>query len=100
MNERTPPHAWIESSVPRRSTAVVEQRANDSLVLVHVDTGRYYALEGTGDVIWHLCDGQNTLGHIIATVSSQFGKDARTVRADALELLEELSREGLVDDAS
>jgi len=90
----------MESSVPRRSTAVVEQRANDSLVLVHIDTGRYYALEGTGDVIWHLCDGQSTLGHIVAAVSAQFGADPRTVRADALELLTELSREGLIDDAS
>jgi hypothetical protein len=79
---------------------VVEQRADDSLVLVHVDTGRFYSLEGTGDLIWHMCDGHTTLGDIIATVSSRFGTDPGTVRNDALELLGELAREGLIDDAS
>jgi hypothetical protein len=86
--------------MPRRSKAVVEQRADDSLVLVHVDTGRYYALEGTGDLIWRMCDGANTLAHIIASVSAQFAADPRTVRSDAVELLDELAREGLIDDAS
>lgn len=100
MSEASPPHAWGESSVPRRSAAVIEQRASESLVLVHIDTGRYYALGGTGDLIWHLCDGQSTLRQIIATVSSQFGADPGTVRADAVELLRELAREGLIDDAS
>jgi hypothetical protein len=100
MTDASRSQAWAESSMPRRTPAVVEQRADDSLVLVHIDTGRFYALEGTGDRIRHLCDGQNTLEHIIATVSAQFGVDPRIVRADALELLGELAREGLIDDAS
>ena len=92
--------SWGESSVPRRSQAVVEQRASESLVLVHIDSGRYYALEGTGDRIWQLCDGERTLGEIIAAVSKHYGEDPATVRGDATELLGQLAAEGLIDDAS
>jgi hypothetical protein len=92
--------AWGESSVPRRSQAVVEQRASESLVLVHIDSGRYYALEGTGDRFWHLCDGQRTVADIVSELSTQYGKDPAAVRADASELLKELAAEGLIDDAS
>lgn len=86
--------------MPRRSDAVVEQRASESLVLVQIDSGRYYALDGTGDRIWQLCDGQRTLDEIVAAVSAHYGEDPATVRADAAELLEQLAAEGLVDDAS
>jgi hypothetical protein len=78
----------------------MEQRASESLVLVQIDSGRYYALEETGDRIWQLCDGQRTLGDIVAEVSAHYGKDPATVRADAAELLEQLAAEGLVNDAS
>lgn len=99
MTEAEQPRSWDDRSVPRRSSAVVEQRASESLVLVHIDSGRYYALEGTGDRIWQLCDGRTTLGDIIAAVSTQYGADPATVRADAAELLRELAAEGLIDDA-
>lgn len=100
MTDSSKSRAWGESSVPRRSDAVVEQRASESLVLVQIDSGRYYALDGTGDRIWQLCDGQRTLDEIVAAVSAHYGEDPATVRADAAELLEQLAAEGLVDDAS
>jgi len=100
MRNAREPHGWGQSSVPRRSHAVVEQRARDSLVLVDIDTGRYYALEGTGDRIWQLCDGQTTLEDIIEAVCTQYRADPATVRADAAELLGQLYAEGLIDDAS
>lgn len=100
MTEAAMPQRWHDHSVPRRSQAVVEQRASESLVLVHIDSGRYYALEGTGDRIWQLCDGQRTLGDIVSAVSTHYGEDPATVRADAAELLGLLAAEGLIDDAS
>jgi len=100
MTDAGQSQAWGDFSVPRRSQAVVEQRARESIVLVHIDSGRYYALEATGDRIWQLCDGQRTLRDIVVAVSRHYGEEPATVRADAAELLGQLAAEGLIDDAS
>jgi hypothetical protein len=91
--------AWSDDRVPRRSGAVAEQRARDRRVLLNIDTGRYYTLEGAADPIWELCDGRNTVGAIIAAVCERYGTDPLTARRDAIELLDDLLVEGLVDAA-
>ncbi|HYU82300.1 MAG TPA: PqqD family protein [Candidatus Polarisedimenticolia bacterium] len=90
---------WQDESRPKRADSVVAQRASDAVVLLHLESGRYFSLEGTGDRIWQLCDGVRTLEEIIRAVSDEFGAEPATVRADMLELLGDLEAEGLVDDA-
>lgn len=90
---------WVDTSLPRRGANVVIQRARDELVLLDLETGRYYTLEGAGDRIWDLCDGRHSLADIVITVSEASGADVATVRADTTELLDRLRAEGLIDDA-
>jgi Coenzyme PQQ synthesis protein D (PqqD) len=90
---------WTDASRPRRGASVVTQRARDALVLLDLASGRYYTVEGAGDRVWDLCDGQHTLRDIIAAVSDAYGVEVATVRADSIELLEHLQAVGLVDDA-
>jgi len=95
----TEPGLWIDASLPRRGANVATQRARDELVLLDLESGRYYTVEGAGDRIWELCDGRHSLADIVATVSEASGADAATVRADTTELLDHLRAEGLIDDA-
>lgn len=90
---------WSDESRPRRQPRVAEQRAHDALVLLDLDSGRYYTLEGSGDRIWALCDGEHRLADIVSTMTATYGTDAARVRSDAIELLGRLAAEGLVDDA-
>lgn len=100
MDEPDETHGrWQDESRPKRAGSVVAQRASDAVVLLHLESGRYFSLEGTGDRIWQLCDGERTFGEIIRALSHEFGADPATVRADMLELLRDLEAEGLVDDA-
>lgn len=97
MTSADQPSAWTDASVPRRSELVAEQRARDRRVLLNIGTGRYYTLDGAADPIWDLCDGRNTLADIVVAVRERFGTDENTIRRDAVELLDHLFAEGLVE---
>jgi Coenzyme PQQ synthesis protein D (PqqD) len=90
---------WRDESVPKRADSVVAQRASDTVVLLHLESGRYFSLEGTGDRIWQLCDGHRTVKEMVRALSDEFGVEPATVRDDMLALLGDLAAEGLVDDA-
>jgi hypothetical protein len=91
--------SWDDQSVPRRRASVATQQALHTLVLLDLLTGRYFTLEGSGDRMWELSDGSRTLADIVTEVAATFAAEPSTVRGDALELFERLTREGLVDDA-
>jgi hypothetical protein len=98
MQPAAPPR-WDGLSVPRKRPAVATQRAQDRLVLLDLETGRYFTLEGAGDRMWELSDGRRSIEDIAAAVIAAFGADPAVVRDDAVELFTQLSREGLIDDA-
>jgi hypothetical protein len=90
---------WADDNRPQRTSHVASQRTNGSLVLLDLESGRYYTLEGSGPEVWGLCDGRHPLQSIVATVSGAHDVDPEVVRADVLELLDHLTAEGLLDVA-
>jgi hypothetical protein len=89
--------AWANDSRPRRPPRVASQRTNGAVVLLDLETGRYFTLEGSGPEVWDLCDGQRPLRSIVAIVSDTHRVDPELVRSDVFELLDQLAAEGLVD---
>ena len=90
---------WADDNRPRRPSHVASQRTNASLVLLDLESGSYYTLEGSGPEVWELCDGEHQLRSIVAAISDAHHVDPQIVRADVLELLDHLAAEGLVDVA-
>jgi len=80
---------------PRRREGVVAQKAGDSLVLLDVDSGLYFSLDGIGDRIWSLSDGRSAAA-IVDEICAEYEADRTTVETDVLELLQELESEGLI----
>jgi coenzyme PQQ biosynthesis protein PqqD len=80
----------------RRRERLLEQRVADALVLLDPDSGRYYALEGVGPRVWELLDGSRSVADVVAALSGEFDAPADTIRADVLELTDELVAEKLV----
>jgi hypothetical protein len=78
---------------------VTFQRAREALVLVDLESGRYHTLEGCGDRVWDLSDGDHPVAAIVTELTAAYGVDAATVKRDVLELLQDMSAEGLIDDA-
>src|SRR5690348_9445435 len=87
-------------SRPRRRDDVLTQVAGDTVVLLTADTGEYYTLNEVGGRIWNLADGTRSVVEIAAIVADDYEESADVVEADALELLDELANERLIEDGT
>lgn len=82
---------------PRRVGHIISQRISEKLVLLDPKTGAYYSLDGVGARVWELCDGSRTISETVASICAEYDADPKAIEADVLNLLDELSREQLVD---
>jgi hypothetical protein len=85
-------------SRPHRRDDILAQVAGDTVVLLTPDSGEYFTLNEVGGRIWELADGTRSVEEIAAVLIEEFEASLDEVRADALDLLEQLSEEGLVAD--
>jgi hypothetical protein len=87
-------------SRPRRREGVLTQQSTDSLVLLSVDSGQYYALDEVGGRVWELCDGVRSVADVVSVISQEYDAPPTTIEADVLELLADLANEKLVDGST
>lgn len=79
------------------ATEVLYQQIGDEVVLLHIDSGRYYGLDDVGARFWQLMAERD--GSPEATISSllaEFEVDEATLRADLQRLLLELTDANLL----
>jgi hypothetical protein len=92
----------VEGGLPwahrvRQSAQVVSSRLGEAGVLVHLQTNRIFELNATGLRIWELAGEGRTLGEIEQTLRREFQVEPERLRSEILQLVAELSREGLID---
>lgn len=80
----------------RRQEGILAQEAQGQTVLLRLEDGGYYAVDEVGAMIWELCDGHRSVGEIVSLLCAEFDATEATVRADVLEFVGDLRREGLL----
>ncbi len=73
-----------------------ETAIDDEIVVMNLDTGDFFSLEGTARAAWLLIDGTRDLAAIITALAEQFGAPGDVVAADVELFVGELGRAGLV----
>lgn len=88
----------IATLLPSARAAVVWSALPDGAVLFATDTEVYYSLNPVGTLIWELLPRVTSLDELCAAVHAEY-PDATPlqVRADVVELLDDLERAGLVE---
>ena len=81
----------------RQSAQVVSSRLGDAGVLVHLQTNRIFEVNATGLRIWELAGTGRTVGEIEDTLRGEFDVEPARLHTELLELVSELSREGLLE---
>jgi pyrroloquinoline quinone biosynthesis protein D len=69
------------------------------VIVLNPEDGEYFALDDVGGRIWELCDGSRSLEQIVGMLAVEYDAPPSVIEADAVVLLHELVREGLVDGA-
>lgn len=81
---------------PQRPDHVAASMLDDETVLLNLQSEEYYSLDDVGSRIWELIDGTRTTAQIVDAIAAEYGADPALVATDVADLLDELSREGLV----
>ena len=76
---------------------ILKQEAAGTVVLLDLDGGQYYALEGPGGRAWELCDGQRQVSEIAAIIGGEYDAAGNNIESDLMGLFAELANENLVD---
>ena len=82
----------------QRRQNILKQEAAGTVVLLNMDDGRYFALDGVGGRVWDLCDGSRTLSEIAAILAEEYEAPAETIERDLAELINDLTNEDLVGE--
>lgn len=83
--------------LPTANPTVICKALSEGAVLFSMPDEVYYGLNDLGAQVWGLLDGADDLDALIGTLSVTYPDvSADTIRADVVELLDELTRFGLV----
>jgi len=76
---------------------VYRELANDEgCLLLHLDSGQYHGVNGTGAAIWKLIDGTLTVGEIATALASEFDGTQIDFAQEVDQFVNDLRRRGLL----
>ncbi len=81
---------------PRRARGILAQEADGVVVLLDLDSGRYYSLNESGGRIWRLCDGGRSGAEIARRLAEHYGGSLAAIEADVADLMRDLAHEKLL----
>jgi hypothetical protein len=95
MNVQSHPRA-LASIVPTCNRDVHGTVMDGEMVLLNLNTGRYYTLNTVGTMVWELCMAGKTLEDIHQALCVQFEVSSERAEQDLFELVNQLEQEGLL----
>ena len=75
---------------------VLAKSTGDSLVLLDIDSGKYFSSNDVGARVWELTDGARSVSAIIGAVAAEYDVEFDVIQADVMELVDEMARESLL----
>ena len=89
----------MNSNVPYKvnKANVVSEKFDDEVVIINLDSGNYYSLEGVGFNIWSIIEKGASLDKIVDWVMSQYdSSNAEEINKLVSQFVAELHKEGLI----
>lgn len=77
---------------------IVHETVDRETIVIHLDTGNYYSLTGSGAEIWALLDGADSIATLSAELARRHARAGDEIRGQVESFVADLSREGLVED--
>ena len=80
----------------KRNKEVFASEIDEEVVMMNVDTGKYYGMDAIGSRIWELIDEKIQVKKLISTLMEEYDVSEEECRNDVLEFLNELYDQQLV----
>lgn len=84
------------STVFVRSDAVLDNELDGEVVMLSIDSGKYFGFDASGTAVWELLDEPRSLEQVCTTLTERFDVDMETCRRDVAAFMEQLVADGTV----
>ena len=81
----------------RRNASVLSAEVDDDVVALQADRGFAYGMEDVTAAVWRVLEQPKSLDELVELLREQFDVGEAECRADLTELLDEMSRESLIE---
>jgi uncharacterized membrane-anchored protein YhcB (DUF1043 family) len=81
----------------RPHPSVVSTEVEDALVILHLDTKRYFTLNSTGAAIWHHLTQGKAEAEIVAALAAEYDADEAHLADSTRRLLAQLEAAALIE---
>jgi hypothetical protein len=85
--------------VLRRTDDHVRAPLDEWLVMMDIDAGKYYLLDGVAAFVWERLAAPTAVSDLVAALCSRYDVTAARCEADVLPFLSQLHEKGLVQQA-
>lgn len=82
---------------PESESRLVWRIVDGEALIVDLGSGGFFSLDRVGTEVWTGLQNGCEVAQIVDAIAVKYGVDEQTVQRDVADLLEELSREGLVE---
>lgn len=86
-----------ESATVVVASDVLASDLGSEVVLLNLQDGTYYGLEGVGGEVWKLVQKPVTVDEILRAIVAEYDVEAERCRQDIMKLLGDLATRGLVE---
>ncbi len=83
--------------ITKSAASFSETAIDDEVVVMHLSSGEFFSLTGTGRALWLLIDGQRSRDAVLAAAAAQFGAEPAAIASDVDDFLAQLSAAGFLD---
>ncbi len=73
------------------------RKVEDETVILNIDSGFYYTLDGAGSTIWNMIINNKNKDQIVSNIANEYEIDDRTVKKDIETLFKNLEKEDLIE---
>jgi hypothetical protein len=85
-----------EDNYIKRNKEVFASEIDEEVVMMNVDTGRYYGMDTVGSRIWELVAEEIQVKDVIETLMEEYDVSEEQCKSDVLEFLNELYENKLI----
>lgn len=85
-----------KDSLLRRMPGLLESPLDGELVMLNIERGNYYGLNGVAKRIWELLDQPRSFRQLCETLQTEFDVATEQCESDVLVFLQDLIKEGIV----
>lgn len=94
--DQRPPVPIDDDTLIARNTSLLSGEVHNEMVMMSVESGRYYGLDDIGSDIWRRLETPRTFGEIVDALVADYDADRGVIESDVRKLIAKMAAHDVV----